>query len=201
MITENKAYFLNILNTKQKERYGEFSKATGLAWHPSTNGVGTEKIYIEFLDTFLTDYYQEAKIKGDDALLGYFKAFEGICFEDRARSLEEYAASHPLAKDAADVTEIAKIPDWSESDKVEDVWMKETVWLRDKLKKIPTPAELLKHLQTKMIFDKEFKTEEESKAKLTEEQFKIWAKEQVEMFILEEDELDQGDVPQSSSKL
>jgi hypothetical protein len=93
MLIANKDRFVYILETKNQTQYDELSRITGLAWHPTQNGIGTEKLYIEFIEVFLTSYFEEAKRNGDEALVHYFYAFQGVCFEDRARNLEEYAAA------------------------------------------------------------------------------------------------------------
>lgn len=97
LLVANKERFVGILNSQNEERYKEFGTITGLAWHPDINGGGTEKQYMEFVEVFLTDYYLDAKAKGDDALVEYFQAFQDVCFENRCRNLEEYAFLHPLA--------------------------------------------------------------------------------------------------------
>ena len=61
MLIANKDRFVNILETEDQTRYDELSRITGLAWHPTQNGIGTEKLYIEFIEVFLTSYFEEAK--------------------------------------------------------------------------------------------------------------------------------------------
>ena len=187
MLIENKERFIHILESKDDSRYDELSKITGLGWHPTRNGFGTEKMYIEFIEKYLTDYFEDAKSKGDDALIDYFYAFEGVCFEDRARNLEAYAISHPLASETSE--EITAVADWSTSDKVEDVFMKETTILALKNNGTPpTPTVLLEHLQKKGVFDMEFLVSQGDKSKPTEEKFRKWAQDQIDMCILSEEE-------------
>ena len=143
-------------------------------------------MYMDFIDKFLTDYFAQSKSKGDEALIDYFKAFKGVCFEDRAKMLEEYAIHHPLVQDGT-MNLIAEIADWTESTPVEVVWIKEATLLSNKLDKIPTPSELLKHLEEKGIFAFEFATKQDIRAKATKEEYLKWANQQVELFILEAD--------------
>lgn len=69
LLIANKNRFFEILDFQQEDRYGELSAITGLAWHPRLNGSGTEKMYIEFIEKFLTEYFEDAKQKGEEALL------------------------------------------------------------------------------------------------------------------------------------
>lgn len=50
ILTTNREYFQDILYGKDEAAYGDLCKFTGLSWHPTQNGVGTEKIYMEFID-------------------------------------------------------------------------------------------------------------------------------------------------------
>jgi len=106
MLVANKERFNEILDKQDQSRYGELLKITGMMWHPKDNGWGTEKTYVQFIEKFLIEDFEAAKAKGDDALVEYFKAFDGVCFEDRCRHLEEYAALHPTDQEIAAVTEV-----------------------------------------------------------------------------------------------
>lgn len=186
LLIANKERFFDILDFMQEERYGELSTITGLAWHPHANSINIEKIYIEFVEKFLTEYFEAAQQKGDEALLEYFKAFSGVCFEDRARSLEAYAIEHPLMSIANDLP-IAIPPDWDTNQPAENAFMKETQALYEQIKKAPTTDQLLKHLEDKGIFELEFVTATGTKkVKPSKEQFHSWAKKQVEAYILSE---------------
>lgn len=186
MMIENKDRFIHILESKDEARYGELSKITGLAWHPGKNSAGVEKMYMEFTELFLTDYFEDAKSKGEDALIGYFHAFQGVCFEDRVRRFEEYTQIHPIADLTSESHD--EIADWSTNNSAEEVFMKEVVILAMKNQGAPpTPTELLDYLQDKGIFNMEFMTSEGIKSKPTEDQFMKWAQEQVEMCILKEE--------------
>jgi hypothetical protein len=187
MLIANKDRFVYILETKNQTQYDELSRITGLAWHPTQNGIGTEKLYIEFIEVFLTSYFEEAKRNGDEALVHYFYAFQGVCFEDRARNLEEYAAAHPLEGEMV----FNDVADWSTEDKVEDVFMKEaTVLALNSDGAPPTPTQLLERLNKQGIFDREFRTSDGTKSKPTVAGYNDWAKEQIEMCILSEEEND-----------
>lgn len=94
----NKERFLEILSTSDKNRYGEFGIITGLAWHPDLNVASVEKEYIEFCERFLTTYFDEVRKQGDEALISYFAAFHGVCFENRVRNLEEYYNANPIGE-------------------------------------------------------------------------------------------------------
>ncbi|MDR1057251.1 MAG: hypothetical protein LBL17_01580 [Coxiellaceae bacterium] len=49
LLLANKERFIQILEDQNVERYGELCSLTGLAWHPTQNGVGIEITYIEFI--------------------------------------------------------------------------------------------------------------------------------------------------------
>lgn len=183
LLIANKERFFHILDFKQEERYEELITITGLAWHPHSNGCGTEKTYIEFVEKFLTEYFEAAEQQGEEALLEYFNAFSGVCFESRARALEAYAVTHPLASDLK-----IDIPsDWDTLQPAEHAFMKETQALYEQIKEAPNTNQLLKHLESKGIFDLEFSTSTGTeKVKPTKEQFYSWAKKQVEECVLSE---------------
>lgn len=185
LLVANKDRFVEILNNEEKDRYSEFNSITGLAWHPSQNGVGTEKMYFEFVEQFLTVHFEEALKKGDDALIEYFNAFSGVCFENQARNLEEYVIAH--SKGNEEIASVSKVADWDTTQSPEKVFEKEMMVLQDETKEAPTPKGMLAHLQKKGIFDIEF-GEAGAKAKPSIEQFNAWAQMMVDAMILEEDE-------------
>lgn len=188
ILIENREYFQDILDRKEETAYGDLCKFTGLAWHPTQNGVGTEKMYMEFIDQFLTEYYEDAKSKGDDALVEFFNAFEGVCFEDRARKLEAYAMKHPLSQNVKALAEVVQVADWSSSNKFEDVCMKEVTALALEIGTTPYVSQLKERLEKKKVFETEFATDSGIKIKPTEEQFISWVEIAIDVYmILESD--------------
>lgn len=182
LLLSNKERFFEILDFQQKDRYSELCTITGLAWHPYSNGVGTEKTYIEFIERFLTDFFESAKRQGDDALVEYFNAFSGVCFEDRAIILEAYALTHPI--DPQSDVPLVLPADWDTGSPVELAYMKEAEVLATQLHDAPTPKQLFEHLTKKGVFDLEFLNSEEIRIKPTKEEFDKWAQKQVELYIL-----------------
>ena len=65
--------YIQILDDQRADRYNELNSITGMAWHPAMNGAAIEKLYIDFIETFLTTHFEEAKKRGGDALLEYLK--------------------------------------------------------------------------------------------------------------------------------
>ncbi len=61
MLIANKERIIGILKNNEKERFSEFSQISDMSWHPTTNGFGTEIQYIEFVEKFLKEDFQEAK--------------------------------------------------------------------------------------------------------------------------------------------
>ena len=187
VLIANKERFYEILDTKDKNRYKELGLITGMAWHPDQNSPATEKMYIEFIEQFLTTYFQDAQKKGPNALIKYFKAFSGVCLEDRARELEEYAKQHKLEGQSIDTVP----PDWDTGKPVEEAYMKEAQELGIMLQDLPTPTQLFEHLKKKGVFDLTFPTVDGKRVKPSKEGFDTWAKEQVEACILDEEESSQ----------
>ena len=172
----NKDRFLEILAQQDSNRYLEFGLISGLAWHPINNGVGVEKMYIEFVERFLTEDFKAAKQQGDDALIAYFSSFTGVCFEDRCRDLEVYANSHPLGS----IEEVAQLNELREAvkeiidiqiDPNKDALAAFNEVLRgcglafQQAGKPLTGEVFMKKLEEYQIFDKEFPTDDGLKAK------------------------------------
>ncbi|MGL6036592.1 MAG: hypothetical protein ACRC0B_05395, partial [Legionella sp.] len=197
-VVENKPFFLDALNSADETRYSDFSKVTGLAWHPNKNSAGVERVYMDFIEYFLTDYFEEIKQHGEQALLDYFNAFSGVCFEDRARNLEQFLVQYPPAN--ADGCVANEVADWTSSDKCTDVFMKEATLLAHKLEDSPTISRLLAHLQDKEIFSMEFTTDSGEKKIPTEQEYHSWATEQVEYYILVNDDNDDINLGHISKK-
>jgi hypothetical protein len=185
LLIANKDYIKNILDQNDKSRFDEFSSITGLAWHPNQNSPGTEKMYIDFVEHFLTINFEYAKEKGKKALIDYFKAFDGVCFEWRARSLEEHAKNNPLPNSNGET--VNYLADWSTKDRIESVYMKEAQSYALINGDAATPTQLLEHLVEKGIFELEFITADGEKSKPSLAGFNEWAEEQVTWCILSEE--------------
>ncbi len=182
LLIANKDKILQLLKSGNTQRYHEFGSITGMAWHPEKNSPAVEKLYFEFVEQFLTTHFEAAKNKGDEALIEYFKAFDGVCFEDRARILETYVLNHPL--EGNDLSEVQNIPDWDTGQPVETAFEKEATALAEALGSTPTPKQLLKHLQEKGVFELEFiKGEGRSQPSLAD--FHQWALTMIDLYALE----------------
>jgi hypothetical protein len=187
MLVANKDRFIEILETRNKSRYFELCQITGLAWHPDQNSPGVEKTYIEFVECFLKEHFEHAKKQGKDALIDFFKkAFDGVCFEDRARNLEDYANKHSLSD--SHTQELLQVADWSTQNPVEEAFMAEVTVLALQKGEAPTPSEFYEYLQKKGIFDTEFRVADGGgMLKPSKETYDQWAAEQVGMCILNEE--------------
>ena len=176
MLIANKERFFEILQNQSEDRYIELLVTTGLAWHPKENSAGTEKMYIELVEQFLTTYFEEAKRQGDEAIIEYFNTFDGVCLEDRARKIEKYVNEHPLTENMAeDRAAIAKVADWDTNQPVEVAFNKEFTALALAAGESPTPKEVLVEFQKKGIFDLEFvKDDSKVKVKPTMQDFHTW---------------------------
>lgn len=186
LLIANKERFLEMLNNNDTQRYIELSQITGLAWHPIKNAPSVEKEYIEFIEQFLTIYFERAKKEGSEAMEEYFQAFKGVCLEDRTRNLLEYAMKHPLEENTTPMP-----ADWDTSSPAENAFEKEVQVLGIQIQELPTPEQLYKFLQQKGIFDLEFTTKDGTKAKPTKENYDIWAQEMVDLCVLN----DPNDLP------
>lgn len=96
LILANKKKILEILGSQDSKSYTEFAQITGLAWHPQDNSPNLEKEYLMVMEVFLTKYYEAAKSESSDALMEYFRAFDGVCFEQRVKNIIDYIVLHPL---------------------------------------------------------------------------------------------------------
>lgn len=181
LLISNKERFFETLDNNDTNRYYELSQITGLAWHPDQNAASVEKEYIEFIEQFLTVYFENAKQKGPDAMVEYFNAFHGVCLEDRARNLVEYAIKNPMKNNIYTLP-----PDWGTEDMVETAYMKEAQVLALQLHDVPTPEQLFVHLISKGVFDLEFTTYDGKKSSPSKEGFDSWAKEQFDAYILKD---------------
>jgi hypothetical protein len=179
LLVVNKTKFFKILDQKDSEHYSDLGKLTGLAWHPTINAISVEKAYIEFVQQFLTVHFSEAKQRGKQALLDYFQAFDGVCFEDRTRHLEEYI------KKPIDTI----VLDYDTGQSVENAYEKELMvygaQMREK-QALVTPSGFLDHLEKKGVFDMEFATAG-GKAKPDRAGYCEWAQSQVDMAIMDEE--------------
>lgn len=179
MLIANKERILKILKNKQRDKYDEFSQITGLAWHPN-NEYGVEKAYIEFIEYVFTDYFEELQKQGDDLLIEFFKTLNGVCFENRVRSIEAFVQAHPLSSSS---TLLDNIADWDTSSPVEKAFLKELTIHGLHCENI-TRHTLLDHLKEKGIFDLEF-PKGNQRIKPTELDYHKWAFELVNDFIIE----------------
>jgi hypothetical protein len=173
LVLANKDRIFEILDSKDPEQYIEFSNITGLAWHPGDNDPGIEKYFINMMNDFLTDYYLDAKAKGEDALIEYFNAYDGVCFEDRAKKIEKYMETHPLASmEAEKGIDLAgldpdDLADWNENTLVIQVLYQEIKELTAIKGESPTPKELWDHLVKKEVVGREFPNNDDVKVKIT----------------------------------
>ncbi|MDR1057250.1 MAG: hypothetical protein LBL17_01575 [Coxiellaceae bacterium] len=124
-------------------------------------------------------------------MIEYFKAFDGVCFEDRAQHLEEYARNHPLTELTAEEQQAAELADYDTGQPVETAYNKEFMVFGSKMRqegKEVTPNTFLEYLTEKGIFNMEFATSDGGHAKPTEEGYREWANKQVdEYFTMEPD--------------
>lgn len=183
IVSANKEEIHSILDSGDPQRYIEFNQMTGLAWHPSDNGPGMEKFYLRMMDDFLTTYYEDAKARGDDALIEYYKAYSGVCFEDRMKIIEQYMATHPtLEMEAQAQAEVADgeamdidpslIASYDDKTDINNVLYAECGELTARLTKkngeetVPTPQELWDHLVKKGVAGREFPASDGTGAKV-----------------------------------
>jgi len=187
LLIANKERFLKILDNKDADRYDELGRITGMAWHPEKNSAAVEKEFIEFIEQFLTIYFVSAQQKGTpEAMMEYFNAFYGVCLEDRARNLVDYAQKNPITGFS-----YAAVADWDTGGTAEDAFMKEATALAAQLRgddpdAAITPEKLLSRLINGGVFDLEFTTISGEKSKPSKESFYKWAKEQVDACILDD---------------
>ncbi|RUR04233.1 hypothetical protein [Legionella sp. km772] len=181
LVSANMEQVHNILDGGDPKRYIEFNQMTGLAWHPSDNGVGIEKYYLNMMNDFMTTYYEDAKARGDDALIEYYKAYTGVCFEDRMKLIEQYMAAHPTlemqaaAKDNVEAEmdiDPSLIASYDDSTDINNVLYAECGELTARLTKkngeetSPTPQDLWDHLVKKGVVGREFPAPDGSGAKV-----------------------------------
>lgn len=186
MVIANKDKIFEMID---KQDGKELATVTGMAWHLADNAPGTEKLYIDFLETFLSDQYNEAKTEGDDALIEYFNAFKGICFEDRIGYLENYAKAHlpeELAKVAAEVKEIIDIDQSIPMNERGNVFDQIVNYLGSRNYSAElTPKMIIEVLKNERIFEREFGREEGFKTKPTLQEFQNNILEQIELATVE----------------
>lgn len=175
ILTNNKELFLNILAKDDRQYYSLFNHSTGMAWHPTENGVAVEKEYMTLVDQFLTTHFEQAKAQGDDALIEYFNAFNGVCFEDRARNIEDF-----IRRTSPDSIQLAAVADYNAQTPLEEIFLKENSALYYQLKRLPTPKELNDHLVKKGVL----KSDDSKKTPLLET-FHNWILEQQENCIVD----------------
>ena len=188
LLIKNKERFHEILDKNIESRYGELCDITGMAWHPTKNSPAVERIYIEYIEKYLTIDFDEVKKQGTDALINYFMAIDGICFEDRARNIEEYARNNLLLEKIDD--DVQFVADWSTENCIEDVYLKEAQQMALKNDGTAvTPSQLFDHLIHKGVFNLEFSTGDGQKSKPSFDGFNSWAKEQIELCILSEEDV------------
>ncbi len=155
MLIENKERIFQILDANESRYYQDMNKITGLAWHPQSNSIFTEKEYIQLIDTFFTKYFEAAKAGGDEQLLKFFKSFQiSVCFEARARDIEEYIGKNPLNDPKENI--LIDVPDWDTGASVKKAYIEELTALGRELGRAPTPSAFMKRVEGKNIFKMEF---------------------------------------------
>jgi len=193
LLMANKERFEEILERKDEKLYSEFSSITGLAWHPKQNNPSVEKAYIDLTGQFLTEYFKDAKERGEGALIEYFTAFKGVCFEDRARLIEEYIIHHPLKGAALDevALQAKNTADYSSDNTLKEMFVKEATEIFLNRGAPATPKELWQHLIDKGANEIEFYTDSNktSKAKPTLEALNEIVEELIDDCILDEEEV------------
>ncbi|MAZ44887.1 MAG: hypothetical protein CMF48_06910 [Legionellales bacterium] len=197
----NKEHLHTILDAGKttKDLYLEFCQLTGMAWHPDRNSPAVEKIYMEYIEKFLTEDLMTAKNAGDDMLEQYFRAFEGVCFEDRCRTLQEFAQENLLTAEDAAALQVA---DWSTDEPVEEALQRELVLCGENYggERLPTVGEFYDFLDDKRFFDVAFVTESGEKEPLSKEKYLSWSEEMVDYYILDEDEEPRPDLEKGADK-
>lgn len=163
MLFANKKRIMNLLD--RGERYNEFSLITGLAWHPKENGPSVEKMNIELLEQFLTTHFLAAKAKGERALLQYFRALQGVCFENRMSYITDYLQKHA-------VTEVGFVADWDTSGSAIAAFNAELMLIGSE-DNVTSPLEIENIFRSKGLFNCEF-TETTGREKPSATRFHEW---------------------------
>ncbi|MEX2305832.1 MAG: hypothetical protein WD595_06545 [Waddliaceae bacterium] len=104
MLLQNKDLIKDLYFDKTgRNKLKEFGRLTGgLTWHFKENPWAVENMYMEMIQNMIFgEAFDKAKEAGDNALIEYFKAFNGVCFEDRAKNLEEYLKQNITDLDGA----------------------------------------------------------------------------------------------------
>ena len=180
LLTENKQYLVDLLKTNPERCRSEFSRITGLAWHPAANAKAVEEEYFTIVDAYLTKGFEAARCKGDDALIEYFSAFEGVCFEARARNLEQ-----AYGKYSTEGAELLEIPDYDLSSSPAQIFEREATTLANRLSRCPTIKELTTFLKEKNIFSAKLTGDGSDASMSTFEKFHIWCLSQQPLYALD----------------
>ncbi len=177
LLHANREKINEILESGDATRYPEFGQITGMAWHASDNHASIEKEYMDMTDRFMTDYYQDAKEKGNKALVEYFKAFDGVCFEDRCSKIQEYIRTHELSSEVGNVQamqvdvlmpeSIDQYADYTPETNITTVIEKEITEYYMAHKDTPTPQQLWDRLEAKGVAGKSFPAAEGIEEKAT----------------------------------
>lgn len=165
LLHANREKINEILESGDATRYPEFGQITGLAWHPNDNHSSIEKEYMDMVDRFMTDYYEDAKEKGDEALIEYFESFNGVCFEDRCSKIQEYIATHQLTSEVdnaqTDILMTANLSDcadYTDQTNITQVISQELSEYYAAHGEIATPQQLWDRLEAKGVTGKSFPT-------------------------------------------
>lgn len=179
MCGANKDRLFQILDSGNKTAFKEMYQLSGLMWHASDNPAAVEKDFLNLIDLYFTKYFEVAKQKGDAALMEFFNALTGVCFEARCRNIHAYILKNPLP----DVQGVAAISDWNTGAPVKEAYEKELMALALALKTSPTPAQLRERLTEKGVFEEGF-LEATGRQKPTLEGFHSYALRQVAAIVL-----------------
>ncbi|MFI5343862.1 MAG: hypothetical protein ACHQUC_06540 [Chlamydiales bacterium] len=187
MAVANKTRFFEIIDRWEEDRFIEFDRITGLNWHPIKNPGSIEKNNIELVESFLTEYFEEAKKKGDEALKAYFMAFNGVCFEGRIRNFDEYMNAYPLEALAGEMKGVSNIVDVNTEEPVKRAFDKIMSDLGPKLQELHeelTPLRFLEEVRKYEVFDKEF-PKGETKAKPTLEDAHQYVLDSIDLYVMD----------------
>ncbi len=179
LVISNKELFLNIVRENNREDFPLFGQLTGLAWHPDRNAAAVEEESMHAIELFFTEYFEKAKVQGDDALVDFFNALTGVCFEVRAENIRQYILSHSHELKAA-----REVADYDTFTPLNEMLTKETQLIFDLSGEIPGPKALYEHLLERGVFGTEFGPKE-AKEKLDLEAFHKWVLKQQADFILD----------------
>lgn len=170
LLCTNREKINEILDSNDETRHSEFGQITGMAWHPKDNHPSIEKAFMDMIDRFMTDYYHDAKEKGDEALLEYFNAFDGVCFEDRCSKIQDYIEIHPLASDVEDVkidilmpNNLSDYADYTPQSDINAVVIQEISEYYAAHGDMPTPQQFWDRLEAKGVTGQSFPATPDSK--------------------------------------